>query len=65
MALTRIQKEIEDFLKDPPEGCSAGPVNGNTYHWNAMIRGPPDTPYEEGMFSLDLVIPKEYPFLPP
>lgn len=29
------------------------------------IRGPPDSPYEGGTYSLDISIPDEYPFQPP
>lgn len=29
------------------------------------IRGPPDTPYEGGKYSIEMLIPPEYPFQPP
>ena len=34
-------------------------------HWNAMLMGPPNTPYDGGVFNVDLLFPAEYPFKPP
>lgn len=30
-----------------------------------IIIGPPDTPYAGGKFTLEIVIPENYPFFPP
>ncbi len=34
-------------------------------HILAIIRGPAGTPYEGGVFEIDIRIPKSYPFTPP
>ena len=66
MSESRILKEIEDIYRDPPDYISAGPINDDEiYHWEATIYGPEDSDYRNGVFLLDIKIPKEYPFKPP
>ena len=34
-------------------------------HWKGQILGPVGTPYEGGKFAIDIVLPGDYPFVPP
>lgn len=65
MSVRRIQKEVEEFKKDAPENCSAGPRTDNMYIWDGMIMGPSESPFAGGVYSLEIHFPSEYPFKPP
>ena len=64
-ALIRLQREIQDLIKNPPSNCTAGPKDDNLYNWQAQIYGPEGTPYYGGIFRLNIHFPCEYPFKPP
>ena len=39
--------------------------DSDVFHWKGYIIGPPETPFEKGVFELDIVVPKNYPLRPP
>jgi ubiquitin-conjugating enzyme E2 N len=46
-------------------GISASPAEDNLRHFNVMILGPTQSPYEGGVFKLELFLPEEYPMAAP
>ena len=62
MALRRLTKEIQAIEKESPETWSAGPIGADMLKWRATISGPENTPYENGVFFVDIDIPNDYPF---
>ena len=63
--MNRLHKESKDIQNDPPHNISAGPKNDNLFEWEAVLIGPEDTPYNGGVFVLDIFIPSDYPIKPP
>lgn len=62
----RIAKELEECRQDTKSGVSLDLVNeSDLTHLTGYFQGPPGTPYEKGLFKVDIKIPNEYPFKPP
>ncbi|GFO35060.1 ubiquitin-conjugating enzyme e2 t [Plakobranchus ocellatus] len=61
----RIKKEIEMLSCSPPAGISCSPTNDQLDLLSAQILGPDGTPFEKGIFHLQIQIPERYPFDPP
>lgn len=65
-AQKRLLKEYQQLARDPPPGIVAGPISeDNLFHWECLLEGPSDTPYENGVFPASLKFPLDYPLSPP
>ncbi|KAN0119332.1 putative ubiquitin-conjugating enzyme E2 [Hyaloscypha variabilis] len=61
----RIIKETERLMAEPVPGISAVPHEDNLRYFDVMIHGPTQSPYEGGIFKLELFLPDDYPMTPP
>lgn len=61
----RIMRETQSLLKEPPPGISGCPSQENNRYFNILLEGPADTPYQGGVFKLELFLPEGYPLEPP
>ncbi|KAI8854429.1 putative ubiquitin-conjugating enzyme E2 [Chytridium lagenaria] len=59
----RIIKETERLLAEPAPGISAKPHEDNLRYFDVIIAGPGQSPFEGGVFKLELFLPEEYPML--
>lgn len=68
IATQRIQREFNEVAKSDEVAknlISIELVNNSLVELKGRIAGPPDTPYEGGIFHLEIRIPETYPFNPP
>ena len=64
-SIKRLQKELQGLHENPIGYVSAAPNNDDIFNWTATILGPPETPYEGGVFTVLINFPPDYPFRPP
>lgn len=61
----RIQKELQAFLKDPPDNLRVAVVGNNIRIWIVTMTGAAGTVYEGESFRLRIQFPPTYPTMPP
>ncbi|KAA0190823.1 hypothetical protein FBUS_11793 [Fasciolopsis buskii] len=49
----------------PVIGCNVKPKMSDILHWEGTITGPKGTPYEGGIFQIELNFDTGYPLNPP
>ncbi|CUS15508.1 unnamed protein product [Tuber aestivum] len=63
--IKRILREAEELSKNPAEDYHAAPLDENLFEWHFTLRGPPGTPYAEGIYHGRITLPPDYPLRPP
>lgn len=81
MAIKRITRDYEKIVAESQlvgVNISAEPIKkrrvlpdgsiseeSDMFNWEAIIKGPQETPYANGLFHLSINIPSDYPYKPP
>lgn len=63
--MKRLQSEYKQIIKEPNFFYSIEPDLKNFLNWNVLLIGPPDSPFEGGIFKCQLKFGSEYPNRPP
>lgn len=62
---SRLKRELQLLSTEPPSGVSCWQVADRIDELRAQVVGCPGSPYEGGVFSLEVAVPERYPFEPP
>ncbi|XP_069591132.1 ubiquitin-conjugating enzyme E2 T [Ranitomeya imitator] len=62
---SRLKRELHLLSTEPPAGISCWQVEDSTAELRAQVVGGLGSPYEGGVFSLEIAVPERYPFEPP
>ncbi|XP_034866208.1 ubiquitin-conjugating enzyme E2 T isoform X2 [Mirounga leonina] len=62
---SRLNRELNLLATEPPPGITCWQDKDKMDDLQAQILGAADTPYEKGVFKLEVSIPERYPFEPP
>lgn len=60
-----IYQETERLITDPVPGITATPHEDNLRYFDVTLTGPSGSPYEDGVFKLELYLPDDYPMTAP
>jgi len=63
MTHRRLQREFDELKKDTK--LQSEIKQNSVYDWDILMKGPPDSPYEKGMFWLNITFSADHPFKPP
>lgn len=61
----RITADMKEVISSKNRYLNISPDENDITHIQALIIGPPDTPYAHGFFHFDMLFPHDYPWKPP
>ncbi|CAG9314274.1 unnamed protein product [Blepharisma stoltei] len=62
--MDRILQEFNKLMENPIKGIEIN-LGQDMLHWNGLLIGPPETPFEGGNFRFDIIFPSNFPVSPP
>ncbi|KAK5863636.1 hypothetical protein PBY51_000653 [Eleginops maclovinus] len=62
---SRLKRELQMLSTEPPPGITCWQTEEQIDDLRAQIVGGTETPYEGGLFTLEIKVPERYPFEPP
>ncbi|KAM9305365.1 ubiquitin-conjugating enzyme E2 T [Gastrophryne carolinensis] len=62
---SRMKRELQLLSTEPPSGVSCWQPGDRIDELRAQVVGAAGSPYEGGVFSLEIAVPERYPFEPP
>ncbi|KAG0698620.1 ubiquitin-conjugating enzyme/RWD-like protein [Suillus ampliporus] len=65
MTIKRIHREVADAKKEDLGPIILAPSTDNLFRWAGTIPGPQGSPYEGGVFKIDIQLANDYPFSAP
>ncbi|KAI6217375.1 Ubiquitin conjugating enzyme [Aphelenchoides besseyi] len=65
VAKKRLQRELQMMKRGMPSGLTAEPNDSNLFRWHAAIEGPPNSPFANGVFHLEMIFTEAYPIKAP
>lgn len=64
-AVRRIMQEMRELRESPSSEYTADPLEDNVFEWHFSIRGPRESVFEQGLYHGRILLPADYPFIPP
>ena len=58
-------QETQRLMQEPVPGISAVPDDNNARYFHVVVAGPEGSPFEGGVFKLELFLPEDYPMSAP